>query len=560
MKSPFYFTTGRPHAGLFCIPLQVWGLGLAGCCLAIDWISASFHPDSPLEGRPILGALCLLSLAFAFYLLAVNQVRKGSGHLRTILGYGILFRLILLPSWPIQEVDLHRYLWDGRVLEAGISPYRYAPSEVDDALAGESLLDGSLVRLGRISKQSPTPVQWFERVHHREIPTAYPPVSQLVFWLASLTMSDGSPEVVHVLTLKVWMILLDLGVCLVLWRWLGYGRRARLVLISYAWCPLVLKEFANSAHLDSIAVFFTVLAVRTLLAQPDKAGSPWAGVWWATAVLAKVFPIILFPYFAWRWLRKGNLRTCMIRSLGSFSLVVGVWVAMDAWTISGTSLQPGRSLQGLRTFAQEWEMNDALFMGIYENLRPESTTPGTSHWFAPLSGSVGLSRSQDAFQITRWMTMLAWLSLALGCLYRADKHPSLRKSGELIFLWLAWFWYLSPTQNPWYWTWAMPFLGFSRNPGWFLTSAAAMTYYLRFWLLYETNPDTPLIMGYRGVQWFDYVWVWAEHGIPLLCVGYFGLARYRKNLSRRTEQRLRAPSVDATCSRRDSEFGESVPE
>ena len=551
--------TGRPLAGLFCFPLHVWGLGLAGCCLALNWISPTFHPDSPLEGRPIVDALGLLSLAFAFYLVAVNQVRHGSGRLQTILGYGILFRLLLLPSWPIQEVDLHRYLWDGRVMEAGVSPYRFSPSEVDRAMDEEAALEESLLRLGRISKQSPTPALWFERVHHREIPTAYPPVSQLVFWLASLTMRDGSAEAVHVLTLKIWMVLLDFGVCLILWHWLGQGRRARLVLISYAWCPLVLKEFANSAHLDSIAVFFTVLAVRTLLAQPGKAGSRWAGVWWAAAVLAKVYPIILFPYFAWQWLRQGNIRMCMIRSCGSLLLVFGTWAGADAWTISGTDLQRGHSVQGLRTFAQEWEMNDALFMGVYENLRPERTSPGHSHWFAPLTGSVGFDQSEKAFQFTRWITMLAWLTIAIGCLYQAEKRPSVRKSGEVLFLWLAWFWYLSPTQNPWYWTWAMPFLGFVRNPGWFLTSAAALSYYLRFWFLYETKPDTPLMMGYRGVEWFDYVGVWIEHGLPLTCVGWFAFVRYRKILSRRTGRNLPSPSIDGACSRHGSGSGESVP-
>ena len=31
------------------------------------------------------------------------------------------------------------------------------------------------------------------------------------------------------------------------------------------------------------------------------------------------------------------------------------------------------------------------------------------------------------------------------------------KPGCLVaFLVLAWFWLLSPTQNPWYWTWALP--------------------------------------------------------------------------------------------------------
>jgi hypothetical protein len=32
--------------------------------------------------------------------------------------------------------------------------------------------------------------------------------------------------------------------------------------LAYAWCPLAVKEVANTGHLDSIPVFLTVLAVH----------------------------------------------------------------------------------------------------------------------------------------------------------------------------------------------------------------------------------------------------------------------------------------------------------
>ena len=34
---------------------------------------------------------------------------------------------------------------------------------------------------------------------------------------------------------------------------------------AYAWCPLVMKEFANSGHVDALAVFLTVAALLGLV-------------------------------------------------------------------------------------------------------------------------------------------------------------------------------------------------------------------------------------------------------------------------------------------------------
>ena len=50
-----------------------------------------------------------------------------------------------------------------------------------------------------------------------------------------------------------------------------------------------------------------------------------------------------------------------------------------------------------------------------------------------------------------------------------------------MFLTLAWFWFLSPTQNPWYWCWALPFVPFAKSRVWYLVAMMTLLYYLRFW-------------------------------------------------------------------------------
>jgi hypothetical protein len=77
---------------------------------------------------------------------------------------------------------------------------------------------------------------------------------------------------------------------------------------------------------------------------------------------------------------------------------------------------------------------------------------------------------------------------------------------------VAWFWLLLPTLNPWYWTWAVPFLPFSRSRAWLAVSGLAFTYYFRFWLVAHFPNGSILGTGYNGALFFDYIITWIEFG------------------------------------------------
>ena len=92
---------------------------------------------------------------------------------------------------------------------------------------------------------------------------------------------------------------------------------------------------------------------------------------------------------------------------------------------------------------------------------------------------------------------------------------------EAVFLTLAWFWLLLPTQNPWYLTWCLPFLPFARGRAWFALSGLAFVYYLRFWM---TARFSSPVLGtpYPGAQFFDFVVTWLEYApwVLWLIVGW----------------------------------------
>ncbi len=164
---------------------QLYFLALVslGIYLAISVLSRRFVYHYPLRDRPILMVVGLLAAAFFAYVAAILVCRRWDDDrqaMRVVLGSAVLFRLVMVPSYPIQEVDIYRYLWDGQVTLAKVSPFRFTPRQVqlaDDAPA----LDPSLRRLVKRKREDRVTAEVLRRVHYAELPTVYRSVSQIVF-------------------------------------------------------------------------------------------------------------------------------------------------------------------------------------------------------------------------------------------------------------------------------------------------------------------------------------------------------------------------------------------
>ena len=122
-------------------------------------------------------------MTFGVYLVAIRLASRATESRQLfwlIVGSGFIFRLTLLLSDPIEEIDLYRYLWDGSVTIQGISPFRYSPHQVLAASADSDLPD-DLAQLVRLRDSAPEMTTILKKVHFGELPTIYPPVSQAVF-------------------------------------------------------------------------------------------------------------------------------------------------------------------------------------------------------------------------------------------------------------------------------------------------------------------------------------------------------------------------------------------
>ncbi|MBI2478342.1 MAG: DUF2029 domain-containing protein, partial [Planctomycetia bacterium] len=402
-------------------------------------------------------------------------------------------------------------------------------------------------------------------VHFGELPTIYPPVSQLVFAACSWLTPEGSSVSTRLTLMKAWFVAFDLITLALVLRLLSQAGRHRGWAIAYGWCPLVIKEVANSGHLDALATCLVTLAISLLLSaivtnadRPARRG--WLAVGAALALAlgvgAKLFPVVLAPLLLWMLARRVSMKTSIIAAVIFVTACTTVlWPMLptnetpDAIGPRGLELNdanvtqsdhdqpplppaevsttPRDPSESLRAFLGRWEMNDFLFLLVIENLRPSSGLPPEQiAWFtvtpeswrsalvATVAQQARVAAERVPFVLTRLLLSLTFIGVALGlalwAVRRVDAEGQQQaRPLEATFLTLACFWLLLPTQNPWYLTWCLPFLPFARSRAWFALSGVAFMYYLRFWMTAQFS--APLLgTSYPGPQFFDCVVTWLE--------------------------------------------------
>ncbi len=546
------------------VSFLVWGW--------LVWISKSFvHGASTLD-RPIPVVVALLTLLFLLHLLALwvsLRSRAESLVWWTTLSCSVVFRLLAVFSEPIQEQDFYRYLWDGQAVMAGVSPYRYSPQQVLQATSGDQAVPDDLLRLVAIRDANPAASVILSRVHYSELPSIYPPVSQAVFAAVTWTTPRNALVGFRIIVLKIWLVCFDLGVLLLVAHLLRHAGHRVGWALAWGWSPLVIKEFANSAHLDVIAVFFCTCAVyamsRGLFSRQrgvvPTISSRHSDLWMflgaaslALAVGAKLYPIVLAPLFGFTVLKRCGGKVA-VPSLAIFAVLTlafcwPMWSGSqrpetderqvsDSGSIDVSRQPPQESLQ---VFLTSWKMNDFVTLILESNFDPgvrgaEYVEP----WFAVLPRAwrqcvvnglaswTGLPFEQVPFLLARSVTLLVFVFLAFWWAVRSARAPTPQSWLGYVFLTVAWFVVLSPTLNPWYWCWALPLVAFTRCRSWLLVSGALVLYYARFWFMYEWPNTSVAGTPYVGSTFFDFVIVWLEHTPWMAALAFEALWRRRRN-------------------------------
>lgn len=242
--------------------------------------------DGLLFGLAVLAALVGRGLPER----AARLIVLGGG--AAVAGTGLL-------APPRTSDDVYRYVWDGQVQAAGISPYAYTP--VDPALAGLRAHAPALFppRSGAGSCTAwdlHQVAQLCTHINRPTVHTIYPPVAEA--WFLLVHALGGTVRVAQMLG-----ALLAFGVTLVLVRMLRVRRAPVAWAGLWAWCPGAAIWSVNDAHIDTLGV---LLALLGLAAAASGRWPGVAGVLVGAATAVKLIPALVIPGVLAR--RGGRLR------------------------------------------------------------------------------------------------------------------------------------------------------------------------------------------------------------------------------------------------------------
>jgi alpha-1,2-mannosyltransferase len=231
-------------------------------------------------------SLWFLSAASGLFVVAVAVLARSRLPVRTVMwlvvGVGAALQVIALTHSPLTSDDANRYAWDAKVQLSGIDPYHYAPT----APQLDQLRDGTL--FGPTSICTHHIAGGCTAINRPTVHTIYPPVAQGVFDVGRIVSFGGHGQ------LFIYQLLAALGAIAVsvLLARRALARGAPLWPVAlWAWCPVVVSEFGNNAHLDWCAVLLSVLALQAGAAGRDTA----AGVLVGAAIATKLYPALLLP-------------------------------------------------------------------------------------------------------------------------------------------------------------------------------------------------------------------------------------------------------------------------
>ncbi len=272
---------------------------LGGSLVLLTAVALALHvPGADTVGSDArkICFVVLLAIGAACYLVAVRVVlrRQPASHaIWIVLLVAVAMRLPPLLAPPFLSSDMYRYVWDGRVQNAGFNPYRYVPA--DPALA--SLREAEI---------------YPEISRAESARTIYPPTAQVVF--RAVAAIDPS-----VLAMKLAMVAFE---ALAIGAVLALLRRARLPLervLIYAWNPLAVWAFAGNGHADAIGIGVLALALLARDARRDAL----AGALLGAAGLVKLFPLAVAAAF---WRRGAAWRApiaCLATIAGLYLCYIG---------------------------------------------------------------------------------------------------------------------------------------------------------------------------------------------------------------------------------------------
>ena len=352
-----------------------------------------------------------ITICFILYFIHIAILSKinHSYNIKSIVVFififGILNRLTLVCLPPFLSNDIYRYIWDGYIQTQGINPYLYPPNALE------------------LANYRNLPI--YNSINHLHLPTIYPPLAQVLFFLTFLFSKDS------IIAIKIILLIFEILTNLILLKTLNLLNINPTNLAIYMLCPLPIVEFFISGHIDAVGIFFLVLFIYTILSKRIALSA----IALSSAVLIKIMPIIFIPITFYHIKRKYLLAFYTI-------FVTTILLLYLPYLNIGY-----KALGSFNTFIKDFYFNSSIFSLLY--------------FFTNQS---------------KLSSLICYILLAIYIIIILLKKQDFIFT---IFLFLTGIYIFSPIVHPWYLTWIIPLLIFIPSKAFFwLIMSCQFSYYI----------------------------------------------------------------------------------
>lgn len=353
-----------------------------------------------------------LIAGYAILFLAYLSVLFNPGYFRIkdLVIAAILFRCVLFFSFPNLSDDIYRFVWDGRLIQAGIHPFAHLPSYFVET--------GSLP--GTIT------MELYQKLNSPDYYTIYPPIAQLIFWLSTLVPGSVYGSAIFI---RSCILLAELGTLWLLFQLTKTYALPSTGVFFYALNPLVILELTGNLHFEAFMIFFVLLGIYFY----EKGKIPLSAIGFGFGIAGKLLPLMFMPVF----IRRIPLKKLVV----FFTIVGGVMLLLFA-PLLDLSLWRGMG-SSISLYFQKFEFNASIYYIVRE----------VGYWVKGYNiiGSAG-----------RWLSSITFLGImAISLASKPQVHL------PKVLLWiLSAYLFMATTVHPWYITTLVAFsaLGGARFP------------------------------------------------------------------------------------------------
>jgi alpha-1,6-mannosyltransferase len=274
------------------------------------------------ESIPLLTAYTLL---FVFYSITLIGSKKKKIVTNLVIA-SVVFRLLLLFAFPNLSDDIYRFVWDGRLINAGLHPFAELPNfYLKKSIAG---IDQEL----------------FSKLNSKQYFTIYPPIAQFIFWL-STAFTDSI--FTSVIIIRLLIIAAEIGSIVVIIKLLDIYNLPKKKVLIYALNPLVILELTGNLHFEGFMIFFLLLFVYFL----EKSKPIQSGIFFAFSVASKLIPLMMLPVL---------LKKLPAKKWFSIYIISGLAIALLFLPLFSIELVNGM-MDSLSLYFQTFEFNASIY-------------------------------------------------------------------------------------------------------------------------------------------------------------------------------------------------------